>query len=332
MRIRLFIVRRTSSSGEATCRLEELMDKAVLAKIEEIQKESAELDFKAVFDTTAPRDWCELIKDIAAMANSGGGLVVFGVNDDGTPARGDLKPIQALDPAKVVDKIEKYTNQHFAGFSFFSTSRCGAPVVNLAVSAVHIPIVFTAPGTYDVGGGKQKAAFSQGTVYFRHGAKSEPGTSDDLRAAISRELDRIRSSWLDGITKLVTAPVGATISVLPGEVHLSIAEGVTRVRLVNDEGAPAVKAFPTDLLYPFRKKELVARVNALLSGPMITGHDMHCVRKAHCVDGKPNFFHKPQFSSPQYSEAYAEWMAEQYRANADFFHKARETCKKHEPL
>jgi len=139
------------------------------------------------------------------MANSGGGLVVFGVNDDGTPATGDLKKVQALDPATVVDKIEKYTDQHFANFSFWIGSRRGAPVVVLVVSSVSIPIVFTAPGTYEVGGGKQKTAFSKGAVYFRHGAKSEPGTSDDLRAALTRELDRIRSSWLDGITKVVTA-------------------------------------------------------------------------------------------------------------------------------
>lgn len=305
------------------------MDKAVLAKIEEAEKESAELDFKAEFDVTSPQDWCELIKDIVAMANSGGGLVVFGVNDDGTPAIADLRKVQALDPATVVDKIEKYTDQHFANFSFCNGSRRDAPVVVLVVSSVSIPIVFTAPGTYEVGGGKQKTAFSKGTVYFRHGAKSEPGTSDDLRAALTRELDRIRSSWLDGITKVVTAPVGATISVLPGEVQLSGAEGATGVRLVNDEGAPAFKAFRTDLLYPYRQKELVARVNALLAGPKISGHDVYCVRKAHGIDAQPNFFYKPQFSSPQYSEAFAEWMAGQYRDDADFFLKAREACKKH---
>lgn len=104
------------------------------------------------------------------------------------------------------------------------------------------------------------------------------------------------------------------------------------MRLVNDESAPAFKAFRTDLLYPFRQKELVARVNALLVGPTITGHDVHCVRKAHGVDGQPTFSYKPKFSSPQYSEAFAEWMAEQSRADVDFFQKARETCKKHEPL
>jgi len=32
------------------------MDKAILAKFEEAEKESAELDFKAAFDTTVPQD------------------------------------------------------------------------------------------------------------------------------------------------------------------------------------------------------------------------------------------------------------------------------------
>ena len=204
------------------------MDIAILTKVEDAENESAELEFKAEFDPTAPQDWCELIKDVVALANSGGGIIIFGVNDDGTPATGDLKALQALDPATIVDKIKKYTDQHFADFSLFSVTRHGVPVEALVVYGVSIPIVFTSPGTYDVGGGKQRTAFSRGTVYFRHGAKSDPGTSDDLRNALDRELDRVRNSWMDGITKVVTAPVGATISVLPGEVRLSGDEGATR--------------------------------------------------------------------------------------------------------
>jgi hypothetical protein len=307
-----------------------LMDQATLTRVAASEKESGDLDFKAGFDSAAQHDWCEFVKDVVAMANSGCGLLVFGVNDDGSPAPTDLTDISSLDPAVIVDKIAKYTDQHFAGFSLATGTRCGAAVVIVEVCAVSVPIVFTAPGTYDIGGGKQKTAFARGTVYFRHGAKSEPGTSDDFRAALDRELDRIRSSWLDGIAKLVTAPVGATISVLPGEVHLSGAEGGTGVRLVNDESAPAFKAFRTDLLYPYRQKELVARVNTLLDGPTIIAHDIYCVRKVYAVDAEPNFFYKPQFSSPQYSQAFAEWLVERYRADANFFHAAREAAKKHD--
>lgn len=298
-------------------------------KIGDTDNETAEIDFKARFNPSASEDWCELIKDIVAMANSGGGVVVFGVNDDGTPAVGDLGPIQNLDPATIADKLKKYTDQHFGGFSASPGPRRGAPVVALAVSGVSIPIVFTSPGTYDIGGGKQKTAFSRGTVYFRHGAKSEPGNTDDLRGALERELDRVRSSWLDGIAKVVTAPVGATVSVLPDEVRLTGSDAATAVRLVNDDAAPAFKAMRTDLLYPYRQKELVARVNDLLAGPKVTGHDVYCVRKAHGVDDQPNFFYKPQFSSPQYSDAFAAWMVEKYKADADFIQKARDSAKRH---
>ena len=147
------------------------MEKPIIPNIEAAENESAALDFKASFDPTAPQYWCELIKDIVAMANSGGGLIVIGVNDDGSPANTDLRPVMALDPATIVDKIKRYTDQQFAGFSLLSGSRRGYAVALLSVSSVPVPIVFTAPGTYDIGGGKQKTAFSKGTVYFRHGPK-----------------------------------------------------------------------------------------------------------------------------------------------------------------
>jgi len=34
--------------------------------------ESASADFKSSFDPQSKQDWCELIKDIVAMSNSGG--------------------------------------------------------------------------------------------------------------------------------------------------------------------------------------------------------------------------------------------------------------------
>jgi hypothetical protein len=126
-----------------------------------------------------------------------------------------------------------------------------------------------------------------------------------------------------------TAPVGATISVLPGEVQLSGAETATGVRLVNDADAPAFKAMRTDLLYPHRQTELLKKVNSMLpEGTRISGHDITCVRKAYDINKQPNFFYKPQYSSPQYSDAFAEWLVEQHRLNSDFFQKARDLCKK----
>src|SRR5574340_574293 len=72
--------------------------------------------------------------------------------------------------------------------------RKGAKFVPLQLKSCRTPLVFTRVGTYEVAVGKQKTVFSVGTVYFRHGAKSEPGTSDDLRAFLERELELIKRS------------------------------------------------------------------------------------------------------------------------------------------
>ncbi len=107
--------------------------------LNEADNETADIDFKAGFDTTSAEDWCELIKDIVAMANSSGGVVVFGVNDDGSPSTADLASVQNLDPAMIVDKIKKYTGQQFAGFSVSSGTRRTASVVALTVSGSSMP-------------------------------------------------------------------------------------------------------------------------------------------------------------------------------------------------
>jgi len=55
-----------------------------------LSKESKHTDFKGRFDTSKAEDWCEIVKDIVAMANSGGGSIVAGIDDDGTPSAGTL--------------------------------------------------------------------------------------------------------------------------------------------------------------------------------------------------------------------------------------------------
>lgn len=46
------------------------------------KRESRSLDFKSAFDPASQADWCEIIKDIVAFANTGGGAIVIGLEDD----------------------------------------------------------------------------------------------------------------------------------------------------------------------------------------------------------------------------------------------------------
>lgn len=48
----------------------------------ERSSEAADLDFKSSIDPGSAGDWLSLIKDIAFFANSGGGTIFVGLNDD----------------------------------------------------------------------------------------------------------------------------------------------------------------------------------------------------------------------------------------------------------
>ena len=76
------------------------------------------------------------------------------------------------------NKISWYTGSTQFELEVRQLEKAGVSLYALFIQPVSIPIVFREPGTYDVGAGKLKAAFSIGTVYFRHGGKSEPGTRD----------------------------------------------------------------------------------------------------------------------------------------------------------
>ena len=69
---------------------------------------------------------------------SGDGAIVFGVNDDGTPAKSDLTEVLEIDPATIVDKFKKYTGQHYAGCSIApSTPGSGEVSVDLSAPIAH---------------------------------------------------------------------------------------------------------------------------------------------------------------------------------------------------
>jgi predicted HTH transcriptional regulator len=86
----------------------------LLERAENAKRESKYLDFKREFDIASPASWCEIVKDIVAFANSGGGVIVFGVNNDGAASGADVSALLGLDIADVTNKINRYTGFQFA--------------------------------------------------------------------------------------------------------------------------------------------------------------------------------------------------------------------------
>ena len=186
-----------------------LIDKALSAR-----RESRQIEFKATFDPTVGAEWCEITKDIVAIANSGGGIIVFGLSSNGSPTGANVDAINAIDPADLSNKITKYTGLGDFEVEVHELQKEGNSLTAFVIPEASMPLVFERPGAYEVGG-KQKTAFAQGTIYFRHGSKSEPGIRNDIRHVIDRQLERIRKSWVRNVRKVVEAPPGSRISIQP---------------------------------------------------------------------------------------------------------------------
>jgi hypothetical protein len=282
--------------------------------------ESSKVDYKSRFDAASQADWLEVTKDVVAMANSGGGMVIFGIEDDGSMSKFDCGALSAVDPAMLTDKIHKYSGRQFGSFHFWRWTRNGCSLFAIIVNAVDVPIVFTRVGTYDVGGGKQKTAFSAGTIYFRHGTKSEPADSDDLRTFIESRIEQMRKTWFEGITKVVEAPIGSGVQITPP----SSGEQTQPVRLVNDPAAPAYRHVSVDETHPFRQKEVVEEFNkATANAKRIVPYHIQCVRQIHKVDENPTFCCRMRHASSRYSTAFVEWLVQNYKDNETFFEDAK---------
>ncbi len=289
------------------------------------RRESRDLAFKDHFVTDQAPECLELVKDIIAMENSGGGLIVIGVCDDGTMSGADVQPVLDLDPAKLGDKIHKYTGVHFADFEIVEAERDSNRIAVLVIGpSPDVPIIFTSPGTYAVAGNKQKTAFSLGTVYFRHGAKSEPGTTADLRNAMDRKFNTIREEWIDRVRQVVLAPEGAKVALVTASDENG---NPTRIRLTSDPNAIVYGRLDPDQTHPYRLTELLQKLSQRLPpDSQVNSHDLKCVRKIHDISDEthPEFTHFPMYSSPQYSDEFVDWLTGQYEADSDFFLNARD--------
>jgi hypothetical protein len=292
------------------------------------KRESKTVDFKAMFDPDQASDWCELIKDVVAMANSGGGTILIGVANDGT-CSGDAAALKILqtDPAVVTDKIAKYTGIQFDAFTMAQAKRRTKQVAVISVGRAELPMVFEKPGTYSIDAKQQKTAFSVGSLYVRHGAKSAPATSADIARLMERHVQRVRRQWLSGVRKVVTAPSGSTVSVRPPDLVQSGGRTATPIRITSDPNAPGYQLIDPDKTHPWRQKELLQELNKSLP-TKVNQYDLLAVRHLYGVYGDPNFVHKSRFGAPQYSPAFANWLLEQYSRDPRFFQKSREEYKR----
>jgi hypothetical protein len=252
-------------------------------------------------------DDIEVVRDIAAMANSGGGVIV-------------LDGVADVEEELLHEQLGRYAQPEFEDFGVQPLTRNGRPSTAIVVEGVrHAPLVFTRTGRIG-----EHVAFVRGGLYFRHGAKSEAARGEDIRDFIRRQLEATRTQWLANIRQVMHAPDGAEVAVV--ETAERDEEGrPTLIRLTTDPHAPLYGQVDPDRSHPYRQKEVIREVNARLGEGTVNAFDVLSVRRVHAIteETRPEFVHVPKFGSPQYSDAFVDWLLAEHGRDPRFFEQAK---------
>jgi hypothetical protein len=279
---------------------------------------SKRIAFERDFVPAAPAAWCQFVKDIAALANSDGGAIVVGVDRRGVPTGWNPDALLDIGRGQVVEKLAQYLGERFDDIALELARKSDRRVAVVSVGPRRgSPLVFETQGTYVDLSGVEHTAFHPGQVYFRHGGSSRPATARDMTQFARREDRALRRDLVKHLRRLSQAPVGSDIIVVPPES--AAAGNVERFRVVDDPQAAVLARTDFDVTHPYRQKELIEAFNRRVGRPVVTGYDILCVRKVLHTDERPEFFHRPKFGSPQYSDAFLTWLLDEYTADPRFF-------------
>jgi hypothetical protein len=286
------------------------------------------LDAERIFNANSEHDWLILIRDIAAIANSGGGQFMVRLangqpSDDSAGTRA-----VTLSSSDLVARLAQFTDSRFADIQIRMVEPDTSAVI-VQIGRTAVPIVFTKSGCVvdPSEPTKHSDVFPAGSFFVQHDGRIEPGTSADLRASFGQQMENARRRWLASIRRIMNRPIDLE---KPQVRHGMDAARESRgepvlkpVRIVTDPSAPVLQPQDVDRLYPLRQKDLMRELNRRLGRRAVNSYDIQAVRRQHRLDERPDFvFHLPG-AGRRYSPAVAEWILDQQQRDPAFFQRVR---------
>jgi hypothetical protein len=200
------------------------------------------LDFKQGFNCTDAA-WLDLIRHVAAMANSGGGVLFFGIADDGSRIGLSKSLLDVFDPTKIANRIRKFSSGPQVRISYFEVTYYRKLFGSLWVYAGSRLLVFDKTIQYP---GANKVALQQGVIYVRRQTATEPATQADVNAALDRIVNRNVRAFIARIDHVASLPASTELIARPpganeGYVLTASREGMPVTIVGPKSGASPVK-------------------------------------------------------------------------------------------
>lgn len=194
-------------------------------KVEElIQRgaESAKLDYKQEYDPSDAKNRIMLVKHVLAMANTAGGYIVIGVDDDGTVLGLDPSLVSRLDEATLRAQVAGYTSVPLRLFvdNTIEYNKLRFVIVTVLPLMDRIAVV-GADGQYQ-DANRHTHAFRKGDVLVRHGSASERWNQNDADFILRRAALAQKEQWLQefasDFNRVVQLARGDTLPVIDERV------------------------------------------------------------------------------------------------------------------
>ncbi|MEX2144269.1 MAG: hypothetical protein WD740_06715 [Anaerolineales bacterium] len=199
--------------------------------------ESRNEDLKIKIDIQVAAEKLELIKNIAAIANSGGGKIILGKNEKKSPGI-SVAETKQLDSARVADLVSKYIkpSQVHVGHTLKRVKK-GRFLLTLNISRVTYPVVFSKQGFDPIA---NRPVFRVGDVWTRHSSKTEPIEHEDLRLWIEAAKGSAINQMKDRLRIIAEAPEDADIKAVtrsgkPISSPEGFLENESNLRLLNKD-------------------------------------------------------------------------------------------------
>jgi Putative DNA-binding domain len=195
------------------------------------KEEDSFVDFKQSFDLRHDKSWIDLAVDCVAFANTDGGYVVFGVADKTWKLVGlQADSIAALsDSKKVLEKINRNLVPVLTRVRTREIEHDGLRFVVLySPSSPDFTHIFESNLDWSPTPGKPLVLVSKGAIYTRRVASNQLLTSVDFELLIERRLKRFRDKMLEGVARVIQAPIDHEVVTI---VHSRDAAGAATVTI-----------------------------------------------------------------------------------------------------
>lgn len=184
------------------------------------ESQNSDLKIKVDFNNAAEK--LEFVKNIVALANSGGGELVIGKNEKLSPGI-TSKEVSELDSARTDDLVRQFIKpaQISVGHDIRKL-RNGKFILTIKVSAAEFPIVFSKQGFDEI---TKKPIFRKGDIWTRHSTKTEPIEYEDIRKWIEAARAAGRDQLKDQLLLVSKLPAGAEIKAVTSGGPISSPNG-----------------------------------------------------------------------------------------------------------